>query len=233
MNRLLLILIVIVSSSVAMAQDVESEASMPADSADVSLQSVPIYAETPLLTIIQPWRYWGGWSSWDIHDGLNMQVDMGVIVGWGKRNPMRGASFFTDASLLYAKRLGSRWTFAVGGSFDRYRLWGETVNDVSIDALASYRINDRLFATGYVHHSFADDKQVPFLYPYNYYAMGDAVPGSTVVGAQLDWKINRSTSFQIGVSHVSYDNRMHTPGVDVHKKMGETRNNVIPMGDLR
>ena len=65
-------------------------------------EAVPVepacsYQDTTVTSM--PWMGYG-MGGWDLHQGLNAQVGAGVRVGWGKHNPWRGASFFTDIAAM-------------------------------------------------------------------------------------------------------------------------------------
>jgi len=156
--------------------------------------------------IIYPTNY-GIWSLPPLHYGLNGNVEAGVRVGWGRHNPWKGASFFTNLAGLYAMPLSKdgRWTAAIGGYYSNYRLWGEPINSLGLTALVDYRINEKLNLTGFVAHDFGDmgSKRFPYygfygLYPldYTYYT---GCP-STTVGADLGIQVSEKLALSIGIS---------------------------------
>lgn len=142
-------------------------------------------------------------SLWDIHEGFNASVDMGVSVGLGRHNPWRGAHFFTDITGLYAFPVARDWTLALGASYLRYTGWGKGQGEVSLFALANYRINDRLDLTGYLSHDTGQlDRFNPCHTPY--------LPGftgpSTTLGMDFGIKVGSSAKVTLGVS-VTRENR--------------------------
>lgn len=144
-----------------------------------------------------PWMGYGI-GGWDLHEGLNAQVGAGVRVGWGRNNPWRGASFFTDLAAMYCMPLSKdgRWSAAVGGYFSNYRLWGRQVNSVGICGLVDYRFNEKIDLSGYVMHDFgvigghaAGSPIIPFLdQPH------------TTIGAQLGINMSDKARLEIGLS---------------------------------
>ena len=144
-----------------------------------------------------PWMGYA-WGGWDLHQGLNAQIGAGVRVGWGRGNPWRGASFFTDIAAMYCLPLSQdgKWSAAVGGYFSNYRLWGRQVNSVGVCGLVDYRFNDRVNLSGFVMHDFgaigghqAGAPQMPFL-----------DQPRTTVGAQLGINASEKLRVEIGLS---------------------------------
>lgn len=157
----------------------------------------PGFTRTDSRVTGMPWMGYG-LGGWDLHEGLNAQIGAGVRVGWGRNNPWRGASFFTDVAAMYCLPLSrdGRWSAAVGGYFSNYRLWGRQVNSVGLTGLVNYRFNERLDLSGFVMHDFgvigghADGAPLlPFL-----------EQPHTTVGAQLGINMGEKARLEIGVS---------------------------------
>ncbi|MBQ7180734.1 MAG: hypothetical protein IJR87_05510 [Bacteroidaceae bacterium] len=145
-----------------------------------------------------------------LHYGLNAEAGAGVRVGWGRHNPWRGASFFTDMAALYAMPVSKdgRWTAALGGYYSNYRMWGEPVNRLGLTGLVDYRINDKLNLTGFVAHDFGavGGRRLhgPGLWGTGYdpwltgYGLGYGP--ATTVGADLGIQLTEKMALSIGVS---------------------------------
>ena len=164
---------------------------------DEDATSHAAYPITEDYVTSMPWTGWG-MGGWDLHEGLNAQVGAGVRVGWGKNNPWRGASFFTDLAAMYCLPLSKdgRWSAAVGGYFSNYRLWGRQVNSVGICGLVNYRFNEKYDLSGFVMHDFgvigghaAGSPLMPFL-----------EQPHTTVGAQLGINVSEKARVEIGLS---------------------------------
>lgn len=167
-------------------------------------ETVPVepacsYQDTTVTSM--PWMGYG-MGGWDLHQGLNAQVGAGVRVGWGKHNPWRGASFFTDIAAMYCMPVSKdgKWSAAVGGYFSNYRLWGRQVNSVGLCGLVDYRFNDKLDLSGFVMHDFgiiggsdAHSPALPFL-----------EQPHTTVGAQLGINVGEKARVEIGLSLTRY-----------------------------
>ena len=139
-----------------------------------------------------------------LHYGLNGQVGAGVRVGWGRHNPWRGASFFTDLGALYALPLSKdgRWTAALGGYYSNYRMWGEPVNRLGVTGMLDCRLNERLNLTGFVAHDFgavgSRRPGAPLWWPCDYGLLGYGP--ATIVGADLGIRVTEKFALSIGIS---------------------------------
>jgi len=145
-----------------------------------------------------PFGYFGGPTLWNLHEGFNASVDMGVSVGFGKNNPWKGAAFFTNVAGLYAHQFNDRLTVAGGLYLSHYNGWGQGQNAVGLFGLVNYQINNRLDVTGYLAHHFGsfggyhNDFSTPLL-------PGFANP-STTIGADLGIRLSEKAKLSIGVS---------------------------------
>ena len=197
-------------ASPALAQEVTDTASLtPAASEEMRtprIRSTRAQATRPIdpeftyrdsTVTSMPWMGYG-LGGWDLHQGLNAQVGAGVRVGWGRNNPWRGASFFTDIAAMYCMPLSKdgKWSAAVGGYFSNYRLWGRQVNSVGVCGLVDYRFNERVDLSGFVMHDFgvigghaAGSPLLPFL-----------EQPRTTVGAQLGINVGEKARVEIGLS---------------------------------
>ena len=122
-------------------------------------------------------------------------------MGWGKHNPFRGGSFFTDVSLLYAKPLTDRWTVAVGGTLSRFRFFDNYIVTASVQALANYQFNEHLSGTvyGMYHHPLNSGKGFrpsPLFYQQ-----------CATVGAELNYRFNNNVTLGIGFHETFYGAR--------------------------
>ena len=127
---------------------------------------------------LMPWRW--GMSSWRMHEGLNLQLDLGAAIGFGKNNPLRNGAFFTDISAIYAKQLTDRLAVAGGVTVSELTYGGRALYSGSAEAALSYRLTDRLTASVYGAFTYQPDQQGSYPYEcggfgyggYGYGAMG-------------------------------------------------------------
>lgn len=146
-------------------------------------------------TLFHPGMAFG---TWDLHEGMNLQLETGVRVGWGKHNPWRGASFFSNVGAMYAMPLSKdgRWTAALGGYYSNFRLWHQQMNTIGVMGMVDYTINDRLDIAGFVTHDFGvigglshRTPLLPFL-----------ENPSTTIGAEFGIKVSDNASMRISFS---------------------------------
>ncbi len=162
----------------------------------------PRFMASPHTLFLSPFGP-GALGAWDLHEGLNAQVGAGVRVGWGKHNPWRGASFFSDVAALYALPLSrdGRWTGALGGYFSNYRLWGRQVNTLGLVGMVDYRINERLNVGAFLMHDFG-------VLGGRRGMMGPSMPfesPSTTVGADLGIRLTEKAAISLGISFTRWD----------------------------
>lgn len=178
------------------AQDYE-----PADSASafMTVGTRPGYGHLLPCHIAMPGAFPGsGLYDWDLHRGMNLQVETGVRVGWGRHNPWRGASFFTNLGGMYALPLSKdgRWTAAMGGYFSSFRFLGQRDNTFGLMGAMDYSINQRLSIFGFLAHDFGvvgasamTRPPVPLL----------ETPATTI-GAGINCKLTEKTAFSVSLS---------------------------------
>ena len=218
-NLLILVLFCLLPGGVWAQQEkpVETD-SVEADA--LSLR-VPYRLQSPMGLRTSPYSFsplgygigWPGMGMLNfgpLHYGLNAEVGAGVRVGWGRHNPWRGASFFTDMAALYALPVSKdgRWTAAVGGYFNNYRMWGEPVNRLGLMGLVDYRINEKLNLTGFIAHDFGAvgnrHLQGPGLWATGFEpwmaGYGFGYGPATTVGADLGIQVTEKFALSIGIS---------------------------------
>lgn len=162
-----------------------------------SLSTLSLYrwGKPNLFSLWSP-SYPFGWGAgmWDLHEGLNGEIGAGVTVGWGKNNPFKGASFFTDVSLMYVKPISDKWTVAIGGTVSRFRFFNENQVMGSVTAMANYQFNEHLSATifGAYHDNFSGTNTFNCFSPF--------LERCAEVGANFSYKFNNDVTVGIGFS---------------------------------
>ncbi len=206
MKQCIALLFLLLPSTVALAQsetEVQFQTEVPLPDAEEVTPTTTFTIDAPTLL---PSPYGAG--SWDIHSGFNANIEAGVMCGFGKNNPFRGAAFFTGIDGLYAFPVNDKLTLAAGLGYTRYTGWGQSQSALDIFGLANYRFNDRFDASLFVSHSFG-----PLGGKYNGGMRSPYIPGisnaCTVVGGEFGIKVNESVRFGVGVSVVREEGPSH------------------------
>ncbi|MDY5033193.1 MAG: hypothetical protein SO064_01740 [Prevotella sp.] len=181
----------------------------------VSLLMTALHTAAQEIPVLTPW---GTPYSW-LHKGLNLQLDLGATIGFGKHNPYRNGAFYTDISALYLTQCGDpKLWVAAGAALSHTRLAGESYINGSLGLTAAYQLNERLTALAAVAYTTPPLGATPrhaclpypcstvtpaamrympgFRSPYFYPDMR-MTPGMSVTGG-VDYKVTET--FHIGVS---------------------------------
>jgi len=132
-----------------------------------------------------------GWSGWELHKGLNMNVGASVFAQFGK-HARHGAGFSQNISAMYAVPLTGKLSFAVGGYFNN-TYWGhDAYRDAGLSAVLGYRFDEHWEAYVYGQKSLVCSNYIPYpLYDMN--ALGDRV------GAAVKYNFNNNFSVTLSV----------------------------------
>ncbi len=146
------------------------------------------------------YRY--GWSTWDLHKGLNVSLGASVFAQFGK-HAHGGVGFGQTISAMYAMPLTSKLSLAVGGYFNNV-YWDRTpVREAGLTAVIGYRFDEHWEAYLYGQKALTNQGRVP--YPlYDIGELGDRI------GAAIRYNFNPSFSVGISVEHGSYPNNRPT-----------------------
>lgn len=138
---------------------------------------------------IYPMR-WGGWYDWQLHEGLNVSLDVSAF-GFFGRHALSGTGFQQNITVMYAQPLSDKLSFAVGGYMNNVDWKRDSYTGVGISGMLSYRFNDRWEAYIYGHKSLKNNSFTP-LPIYDMTLMGDCI------GAAV--KYNVTPSFYVELS---------------------------------
>lgn len=161
---------------------------------------LPYYMTRPYL--FSTWMPTGP-SMWgiplDLHEGLNAQIGAGVMVGFGKNNPFKGASFYTDVSLVYAKQLDKHWSVALGGTLSRFKMWNDYQLSGNVFAIANYKFNEHWSASAYASYNHMPEAWSCFgVYsPMNFNRFNE---NFARIGGEVTYKFNENFAVSLGVS---------------------------------
>lgn len=170
------------------------------DSISISKPNLPLYLTRPyLFSLWMPTSplLWG--TPLDLHDGFNAQIGLGVIAGFGKNNPFKGASFYTDITLAYAKQLDNHWSVALGGTLSRFKMWNENVWSGNLFAVGNYKFNEHWSASIYGSYNHIPEGMgyIDMYGPMNWARLNE---NCARIGGEVTYKFNENFAVSIGAS---------------------------------
>lgn len=98
----------------------------------------------------------GGWNSWRLHRGLNVQLGASVFAEFGK-GAHSGAGFQENIALMYAMPVNDRLSVAVGGYLNNINYTGSNWRDAGLSAVVGYRFNEHWEAYVYGQKSISNN----------------------------------------------------------------------------
>ena len=140
-----------------------------------------------------------GWSTWDLHQGLNVNIGASVFAGFGK-HAHHGAGFGQSISAMYARPVTSKLSMAVGGYFNNLYWNHDVYRSAGVSAVLGYQFDEHWEAYLYGQKSFVQSRFIP----YPLYDMGDL---GDRIGAAVRYNVNPSFSVEMSVEHSSWPRR--------------------------
>lgn len=110
-----------------------------------SLMLPPLNAQGQVDTTCRYPLAFGGWNSWGLHRGLNVQIGASVFAEFGK-GAHSGAGFQQNIALMYAMPINDKLSVAVGGYLNNVNYAGGNWHDAGLSAVVGYRFNEHLEA---------------------------------------------------------------------------------------
>ena len=110
-----------------------------------SLMLPPLNAQSQVDTTCRYPLAFGGWNSWGLHRGLNVQIGASVFAEFGK-GAHSGAGFQQNIALMYAMPINDKLSVAVGGYLNNVNYAGGNWHDAGLSAVMGYRFNEHLEA---------------------------------------------------------------------------------------
>lgn len=169
-----------------------------------------------------PWAF-GGWNSWALHKGLNVQLGASVFAQFGK-GARSGAGFQQNVALMYATPLTDKLSLAVGGYLNNVNYDGSHYFDAGLSAVLGYRFNDHwevyVYGQKSITNSFSDHLRYsmydgyyggmgnPYMGKYGWlgggaygmsYSMYDICGIGDRLGATVRYNVNNSLSIEVSV----------------------------------
>ena len=106
-----------------------------------SLMLPPLNAQGQVDTTCRYPLAFGGWNSWGLHRGLNVQIGASVFAEFGK-GAHSGAGFQQNIALMYAMPINDELSVAVGGYLNNVNYAGGNWHDAGLSAVMGYRFNE-------------------------------------------------------------------------------------------
>lgn len=167
------------------------------DSLTVSLAApIPANRLTPEFGMygISPFDY--GFTTWELHKGLNASVGLNVTFSPSRYAPS-GVGFGQDAAFMYATPVSKRVSIA-GGLYASHMDWGFlSYKDVGIAGVAAFKVNERISIYAYGNKSLMPQR-MPYYYPLPYFS-------TDRLGGMVNFKLGESASISIGVEGRKYN----------------------------
>lgn len=110
-----------------------------------SLMLPPLNTQGQVDTTCRYPLAFGGWNSWGLHRGLNVQIGASVFAEFGK-GAHSGAGFQQNIALMYAMPINDKLSVAVGGYLNNVNYAGGNWHDAGLSAVMGYRFNEHLEA---------------------------------------------------------------------------------------
>ncbi len=110
-----------------------------------SLMLPPLNAQGQVDTTCRYPLAFGGWNSWGLHRGLNVQIVRSPFTEFGK-GAHSGAGFQQNIALMYAMPINDKLSVAVGGYLNNVNYAGGNWHDAGLSAVMGYRFNEHLEA---------------------------------------------------------------------------------------
>ena len=136
-----------------------------------------------------------GWSTWNLHQGLNVNLGAYVIAGWGKHSS--GTGFGQNISAMYATPLTSKLSLAVGGYFSNLYWDHSPFRSAGVSAVLGYRFDDHWEAFIYGQKTLTENRFMP----HPLYYMGDL---GDRIGAAVRYNFNPSFSVEVSLERRSW-----------------------------
>lgn len=174
--------------------DMEDEKSL-----DIAMPIMDMHRRQWLFSTWMPTSPFNWGNIWDLHEGLNAQIGAGVMVGFGKYNPFKGTSFFTDVSMAYAKQLDSHWSVALGGTLSHFKMWNKNEWAGDLFGIANYKFDEHWSASIYASYNHMPHG----IGMYGLYAPFDMMyfnQNFARIGGEVTYHFNNNCSISVGIS---------------------------------
>lgn len=161
------------------------------------------FGQVPSYNYLGMYPNWGVFSSWRLHEGLNVNMGASVFAEFGK-HAHHGAGFGQNIALQYATPLTDKLSLSVGGYINNIYWQRDTYRNAGFSAVLGYRFNEKWEAYVYGQKSIIQTNNF-FSRPMYYWdEVGDKI------GAAVKYNFSESFSVQLSVEEHSYP-QYHMP----------------------
>ena len=134
-----------------------------------------------------------GWSTWDLHQGLNVSLGASVFAEFGK-HAHHGTGFGQSISAMYATPLTPKLSLAAGGYFNNLYWDHSAFRSAGVTAVMGYQFNEHWEAYLFGQKSIVEDRFIP--YPlYDLGNLGDRI------GVSVRYNVTPSFRLEMSVQH--------------------------------
>lgn len=135
---------------------------------------------------------WGGFGSWNLHEGLNVSLGLSVFSTFGSGGTWSGAGFGQNVAMLYAKPLTDRLSIAAGGYLSNATWAHDTFREAGLTAVLGYQFDEHWSGYLYGQKSLRRNQPMPCLLQ-DIHDMGDKI------GAAIRYSFSPSFSVQLNI----------------------------------
>lgn len=135
---------------------------------------------------------WGGFGSWNLHEGLNVSLGLSVFSTFGSGGTWSGAGFGQNVAMLYAKPLTDRLSIAAGGYLSNATWAHDTFREAGLTAVLGYQFDEHWSGYLYGQKSLRRNQPMPCLLQ-DINDMGDKI------GAAIRYSFSPSFSVQLNI----------------------------------
>lgn len=147
---------------------------------------------------------WGGFHSWNLHEGLNVSLGASVFAEFGK-HARKGAGFSQQIAMQYAVPLTDKLSLSIGGYLTNVNWQHDTMRDAGLSAVLGYKFNEKWEAYVYGQKSLVQTNNYMPRSLYEMEQLGDKI------GAAVRYNFSPSFSMQLGFEQTVYPDRSVPP----------------------
>ncbi len=141
--------------------------------------------------------YWGGFSSWRLHKGLNVNIGVSVFAEFGK-HARHGAGFGQNVALQFATPITDKLSLSVGGYLNNVFWQHDSYRNLGLSAVLGYKFNEKWEAYVYGQKSIVQTNNFIPRPLYYWDEVGDKI------GAAVKYNFSEAFSVQLSIEEHIY-----------------------------